>query len=129
MIKICVRTGAIFALIGILLGAFGAHILRNILDSNTLSIFDTAVKYQMYHSFALIITGLIAYHHPAKLLRFAGWFFTLGIILFSGSLYAICFSGIHQIGLITPFGGFFFLAGWICIIGAPLLKFNLPEEK
>jgi uncharacterized membrane protein YgdD (TMEM256/DUF423 family) len=112
MKKMMLPAGAILAFLGVAAGAFGAHILKNHLDSEMLAVFETAVRYQMYHAIALVLTGMLAVFRYHKRLTIIGWLFITGIILFSGSLYVLSLTGIKAFGIITPFGGIAFLAGW-----------------
>ena len=107
--------GAIFGFLGVALGAFGAHGLRGRLSPEMLAVFETAVRYQMYHTLALLITGLVMARIDGWLLHMAGWCFVAGILIFSGSLYALALSGVTVLGAITPIGGLAFLAGWACL--------------
>ena len=109
------------------LGAFAAHGLRDRLGEDLLSTFQTGVQYQMYHALALFCIGLLALNSPgAILVRVSGYLFFCGIILFSGSLYLLCLTGIRWIGAITPIGGVAFLAGWGTLIWF-LLNSELPN--
>jgi len=108
--------GAVFAFIGVAAGAFGAHTLRDILSSQYLHTFETAVRYQMYHAFGLFITAWSLHTYNDIYFRFAGWMFIAGILLFSGSLYILSLTGTGWLGAITPFGGVSFLAGWFLLI-------------
>ncbi len=108
--------GAVFAFIGVAAGAFGAHTLRDTLSSYYLNVFETGVRYQMYHAFGLIITAWALDKYNDVFFRFAGWAFTAGIILFSGSLYVLALANTGWLGAITPFGGVLFLAGWLLLI-------------
>ena len=115
--------GSIFAGLGVALGAFGAHGLQNLTqDEKILHGFQTAVQYQVYHAFALLITGIIFEKFSDRLIRWAGNCFITGIILFSGSLYLITFLKIQEsdavkiVGPITPIGGLFFIAGWLLLL-------------
>ena len=101
---------------GVALGAFGAHGLRGMVPMELLVTFETGVRYQMYHTFALIAAALLFGKAETKKLRWAAVFFVIGILLFSGSLYAMTFSGIRMFGAVTPFGGVSFLAGWISLL-------------
>ena len=112
--------GAVAALIAVAFGAFGAHGLRGRLSPDMLAVFETAVRYQMYHSFAILITALALARFDGWLIRTAGWLFTAGIVLFSGSLYALALTGVTGLGAITPIGGLAFLAGWACFIVAAI---------
>jgi len=105
--------GAVLGFLGVAFGAFGAHGLRSRLSADMLAVFETAVRYQMYHVFAiLIVAAAIGHLGNARMLVIAGWCFTAGILLFSGSLYALALTGTGALGAITPFGGLLFLAGW-----------------
>ena len=108
--------GAVAAFIGVGFGAFGAHGLRGRLSPEMLSVFETGVRYQMYHAFAILVTALALARFDGALVRAAGWCFTAGIVLFSGSLYAVALTDVRMLGAITPLGGLAFLAGWACLI-------------
>lgn len=108
--------GASFAFLAVVTGAFGAHILKNHLNAALQATFETAVKYQMYHSLALILVSLLTGSKKSKWLLRSGWFFVAGTIIFSGSLYALCFTGVKWMGAITPLGGLAFLSGWLCLV-------------
>ncbi len=107
-----ITLGATLAFLAVAFGAFGAHGLKNSLSAEHLSIFHTAVDYQMWHSIGLILIGLFAQQNNARLLVKAGWLMFAGIIVFSGSLYALSLTGIKVLGAITPIGGVFFLIAW-----------------
>jgi len=113
--------GVVAAFIGVGFGAFGAHGLRGRTSPEMLAVFETGVRYQMYHAFAILITALALSRLDAPLIRWAGWLFTAGIVIFSGSLYALVLTGTSSLGAITPFGGIAFLAGWACLAIAALL--------
>jgi uncharacterized membrane protein YgdD (TMEM256/DUF423 family) len=113
--------GAVAALIGVGFGAFGAHGLRGRLSPDMLAVFETGVRYQMYHAFAILVTAIALARFDGPIVRTAGWLFTAGIVLFSGSLYAMALSGTTSLGAITPFGGVAFLAGWVCLVLAAIL--------
>jgi uncharacterized membrane protein YgdD (TMEM256/DUF423 family) len=104
--------GAVFAGLAVAGGAFGAHMLKSILDPAMLGAFETGVRYQMYHALALCVLANI--DEPNQKLRVAavGWLFTIGILLFSGSLYLLTLSGIRWIGALTPLGGATLITGW-----------------
>lgn len=114
--------GAASAAIAVLLGAFGAHGLRARLASDLLAIFETGVRYQMYHALALVAVGLWAMRAPASLLGTAAILFAAGTFLFSGSLYALALTGTRALGAITPFGGVAFIAGWVCLLLAAVRR-------
>ena len=107
--------GAVAGFTGVTLGAFGAHALRGRLSPEMLVVFETGVRYQMYHALAILATGLIAARMGGWLIVAAGWLFTAGIVLFSGSLYLMAFTGVTLLGAITPIGGVAFLLGWACL--------------
>jgi uncharacterized membrane protein YgdD (TMEM256/DUF423 family) len=107
-------TGAFFGLLGVALGAFGAHALKDMLSaSGRLDTYELAVRYQFYHTFALLAVGLLQQHTVSKYLNIASLLFLGGTILFSGSLYLLCFTGSTAFAMITPFGGVLLIFGWV----------------
>lgn len=118
---------AVLGALAVVLGAFGAHKLKELVPPETVSTFQTGVTYQFYHVFALIATGILFAHVPGSQLVWAGRCFIIGVLLFSGSLYLLTMLkatgnvGLRGIGIITPIGGVFFIAGWICLL-AGILK-------
>ena len=114
--------GAISAFIAVAAGAFGAHGLKGRLTPEMLTVFETGVRYHMYHALALIAAGWAYSRWPTSLVAGSGWLFVIGTILFSGSLYVLSISGIRWLGAITPFGGLAFLAGWFCLAWSALQK-------
>ena len=107
--------GALMGFVGVGLGAFGAHGLRGRLSPEMLGIFETGVRYQMYHAVALLVLAAMMPRIEGRLVLIAGWSFTAGILIFSGSLYALALTGVTTLGAITPIGGVAFLAGWIAL--------------
>ena len=105
--------GAVFMVLGVILGAFGAHALKTRLSPDMMLIYKTAVEYQFYHALGLLLIGLIGFQIKSKWIKWSGLLICIGIILFSGSLYILSVSGIKWIGAITPIGGLSFVAGWI----------------
>ena len=105
--------GSLFAFVGVALGAFGAHTLKETLSLEHLNVFETAVRYQMYHAFALFLAGWAFQKYQHGLFPRAGWLFVAGIVLFSGSLYLLVLTGIRAFGVVTPVGGLSFLSGWL----------------
>ncbi|CAN5893301.1 hypothetical protein BH11MYX2_BH11MYX2_09840 [soil metagenome] len=103
-----VALGALNGAIAVAAGAFGAHGLREKLEPRMLEIFETAARYQMYHALAIVLCGVLATRGSTQ----AGWLFQIGIIVFSGSLYALSLSGVKVLGAITPIGGLALIAGW-----------------
>src|SRR5882672_11435861 len=101
-----IALGAVNAAIAVAAGAFAAHGLRERLEGRPFEVFETAARYHMYHAFAIILAGLLAARTP-------GWVFQAGIVLFSGSLYALALTDVKALGVITPFGGLAFLVGWV----------------
>lgn len=112
--------GAISAFIGVAAGAFGAHGLKDRLSAEMLVIFETAVRYQMYHAFALLAAAWANSRFPGSITAASGWLFIIGTILFSGSLYILSLTEMRWLGAITPLGGLAFLAGWLCLAWAAL---------
>lgn len=114
--------------LAVILGAFGAHKLKELVPMETVSTFQTGVTYQFYHVFALLAVGILYAHLPSPQLIWAGRFFLIGILLFSGSLYALTLLkatetvGLRGIGAITPLGGLFFIAGWVALLLGVLRK-------
>ena len=122
-------TGALFVALAVALGAFGAHSLQNVTtDEKILHSFQTAVQYQMYHALALLTVAIIYERFPGKWIKWAGNFFIIGIILFSGSLYLLTALKISEsnltktVGLITPIGGVFYIIGWLALLFGVLKK-------
>ena len=112
MAKIWLLSAALFGFLSVAIGAFGAHSLKNVLDEYGKSVYEKAVLYQMFHSMALLAVGVL--QHLFKGISFspAGFGFLVGIVLFSGSLYALAITGTKWLGAITPIGGLAFLFGW-----------------
>lgn len=104
--------GAAFGGTAVAAGAFGAHLLKPALDATMLGVFETAVRYQMYHALALCLVASIGGRDPGLRIGAVGWLFAAGIALFSGSLYVVSLSGTRWIGALTPLGGAAFMAGW-----------------
>lgn len=112
--------GAISAGLAVALGAFAAHALKVRLDPQALATFEVGARYQMYHALALVAVGVLAERRATRLLTVSGALFLVGMLLFSGSLYALALSGVTWLGAITPFGGVAFLSGWGCLAAAAL---------
>lgn len=112
------KTGSLLAALAIVFGAFAAHAIKSKVSADELSVFETGVRYQMYHSLALLFVGVLYKDFPSKYLLWAGKLFVAGIILFSTSLYLLTYfkaienSSMLWLGAITPFGGGCFIAGW-----------------
>ena len=114
-------TAALFGALSVMLGAFGAHGLKGRMNAETFEIFETAIKYQFYHVFALLAVGIISQYIPGSFLTWSGRCFIAGIVLFCGSLYLLTYykmtgaQHMNWIGAITPVGGLFFISGWILL--------------
>jgi uncharacterized membrane protein YgdD (TMEM256/DUF423 family) len=119
MNKTYLITAGVLGALSVILGAFGAHALKSRMAPEALDIFETAVKYQFYHVFALLAVAIISQFIPGSLLTWSGRCFIAGIILFSGSLYLLSYfkmngnTQMNWLGAITPFGGLCFIAGWL----------------
>ena len=116
MLKIGLLSGSIFASLSIILGAFGAHALKDQLSAYSLAIYEKAVLYQMFHSLGILLLTAIAKNMDVLDLSFSIWCFIVGIILFSGSLYILALTNIKWLGMITPIGGTLFIIGWFLVI-------------
>lgn len=109
--------------LAVLLGAFGAHALKPLLTSNNrLDTYELAVRYHFYHTFALLVVAILMEKYAVSVLRLSALFFLTGIILFSGSLYALCLFNISKIAIVTPIGGIFLIAGWTTLFISILRK-------
>ncbi|MDD1611811.1 MAG: DUF423 domain-containing protein [Methylococcaceae bacterium] len=108
--------GALSALVGVGMGAFGAHGLKNVISSEMLAVYQTGVSYQMWHALGLIGIALLRRHDPeSRLLKWAGWLMLIGVVLFSGSLYLLAIMDLKKLGMITPFGGVSFMIAWLLL--------------
>jgi uncharacterized membrane protein YgdD (TMEM256/DUF423 family) len=110
-----------FGFSGILLGAFGAHALKEKLPVEMLSIFETAVRYQMYHVVPLFFLSMNLKGTMSKSIAFSAWFFVIGVVIFSGSLYTLALSGVKAWGAVTPLGGLALMIGWL-FLGIGIIK-------
>lgn len=116
--KFALLAGVSFALFAVVLGAFGAHALKQVLDDYHLAVFETAVKYQMYHGLGLVIIGLLSAKSQSKYFEYSMYLMSLGIIFFSGSLYLLAIFDLKFLGIVTPVGGVFFIMAWLsCFLG------------
>lgn len=115
--KQIILLGACMMALGVVLGAFGAHGLKEKIPANLLAAYQAGVEYHFYHALGLILVGIMAFHFPqASGLRIGSWILFLGIVLFSGSLYVMALTGIRWLGAITPIGGTAFIVGWLWIV-------------
>lgn len=116
MPRFLITAGALSAALSVALGAFAAHALKSRMPPEALAVFQTGVQYQFYHSLGLILVGIVAQRYQASiLLSAAGLLMAVGILLFSGSLYALSTTGIRSLGIITPIGGIAFIGAWLLL--------------
>lgn len=120
--QIIIAIAAIFGLISVIAGAAGTHALRDALDAGALRTFETAARFQMYHALALLGVGILSTRWQTRALTVSTLLFTLGILLFSGSLYILALSGIGIFGAVAPVGGVCLMAGWASLIVASLRR-------
>ena len=124
MTKAFLLIGSVTGALSVMIGAFGAHALKDLLtQTNRLDTFETAVKYQFYHALALILLGLLMVKETNKFYTYSGYGFIAGIIIFSGSLYILSLTGTTKWGAVTPFGGLALIIGWI-IMAIGIAKSN-----
>ncbi len=116
--KLFLSLGAISGALAVLIGAFGAHGLKDKLCEKMLVVYKTGVEYHFYHTLALLAIGLLSLYYKSALLTASGWSMVAGIVIFSGSLYALSISGVRGLGAITPIGGLCFIIGWVLLAGA-----------
>ena len=134
MHKTFLSLGALFGGIAVALGAFGAHGLRKIVSPDVLSVFQTGVQYQMYHTLALLVIAIVYERLPNKWIKWSGYFFSFGILFFSGSLYLITALKAEVgsipawIGAITPVGGLLFILGWLSFLTGLFKKIDLKRQ-
>lgn len=125
-----IKTAAILGVLAVALGAFAAHALKERISDYAVNIFETGVRYQFYHVFALLVAGILYKEFPNRFIKWAGILFITGIILFSGSLYCLMYikgavmPGYKWIGAITPIGGLAFILGWLTLFFGCFAKFN-----
>lgn len=123
MQKTFLLIASISGALSVAIGAFGAHGMRAFLEANNrFDTFETAVRYQFYHTFLLLIIGLLMTQFQTKTMEWAGWLCFSGILIFSGSLYILCATGIKWLGAITPIGGLMFIASWLLLAVSVLKK-------
>lgn len=122
-----VAIGSLIGALGVILGAFGAHGLPDFLIGHGVTTeelprrmanFETAARYQMYHALAMVLVGLLARGNPEANWSLAGWSFLVGVLIFSGCLYALVLSGVKILGAIVPIGGVAFIVGWLALAWA-----------
>jgi uncharacterized membrane protein YgdD (TMEM256/DUF423 family) len=117
--KVFLILGGFNAALVVLLGAFGAHGLKARMTAEMLAVFQTGIHYHLFHALGLLAVGMVAAQiSDSAYLRWSGWLMLVGIILFSGSLYVLSVSGLHWLGMVTPFGGISFIVAWILFVVA-----------
>lgn len=119
--RVFLAIGGVAALLAVALGAFGAHALKNRIPAEMLAVWHTGVEYHFYHALGLLAVGIVAAQLPdSTLLKWSGWLMLAGILLFSGSLYALALTGQSWLGAVTPAGGLAFIAAWTVFVAAVL---------
>jgi len=118
MSKPILMTASILLALAVAIGAFGAHGLKAHLSTEMMQIYKTGVEYHFYHALGLLLIGILSISMPSGLLNWSAILLTIGIIMFSGSLYVLAITGIKWLGAITPLGGLSFIAGWILLFVA-----------
>lgn len=123
MNKFFLQAGSLLGAIGVMVGAFGAHALKPMLvASGRFETFETAVRYQFYHALAMVLVGILAKEFTAKTLNYSSYCFLIGTLIFSGSLYLICFTGINAFGAVAPIGGTLLVVAWLLLFWTVLKK-------
>jgi uncharacterized membrane protein YgdD (TMEM256/DUF423 family) len=120
--------GAALGFLAVAAGAFSAHALRERLSPAQMLAFETAARYQMYHALALLAVAWASSRWPCAVIRFSGWMFVVGTVLFSGSLYLLVLTGIRWFGAVTPLGGIAFIAGWLALAWGSFASPSDPTE-
>jgi len=115
MSKPILMTASILLALAVAIGAFGAHGLKAHLSTEMMQIYKTGVEYHFYHALGLLLIGILSISMPSGLLNWSAILLTIGIIMFSGSLYVLAITGIKWLGAITPLGGLSFIAGWVLL--------------
>ncbi|MEM6642499.1 MAG: DUF423 domain-containing protein [Bacteroidota bacterium] len=125
MHKFFLLAATVSGFIAVCLGAFGAHALKDrLLDGGHLETYQTAVAYQFYHTLVLLFIGWMALKYPSSWIHYSGYAMVFGLVVFSGSLYVLCFTGVKWLGAITPIGGTAFILGWAFLFMAILKSIN-----
>ena len=115
MFKIGLIIGSLYCFLTVILGAFGAHALKDKLSEYSMSIYDKAVFYQVFHAIGILVVSILGQLFNTQDFNISGWFFVIGIVLFSGSLFILSITGIKWLGAITPIGGVMFIVGWLLL--------------
>ena len=121
MNKLFLLSGSILGFLGVGIGAFGAHAFKPMLDaSGRVDTFETGVRYLFYHAIALVLVGILSKEFPVKTVTYSGYSFLFGVLVFSGSLFLICFTGIKVFGAVAPIGGTLMILGWALLFWSVL---------
>jgi uncharacterized membrane protein YgdD (TMEM256/DUF423 family) len=115
--------------LAVAMGAFGAHAVRARITPELMAVYERGAQYHLFHTLALLGVALLAARGASSLLKLSGWMFVAGIVIFSGSLYALALSGQRWLGMITPFGGVSFLLGWLLLAFGALQQDRSPASK
>jgi len=114
--RLFLAAAAISGALAVLIGAFGAHLLKPLISPEMLEVYKTGVQYHFYHTLALLAVGILYLQQPSKTLKWSGYLFMAGIVIFSGFLYLLAITGTKSLGMIVPVGGVTLVAGWICLL-------------
>jgi uncharacterized membrane protein YgdD (TMEM256/DUF423 family) len=128
MVRFWLITAAVLGLLEIILAAFGAHQLKDVLDEYGHTIYNKALLYQMFHALALLIVGILQHLFRERSFSVAGWGFLIGVLLYSGGLYILALTGIRAFAIVVPFGGVSFMIGWAGL-AYTALKLRLDQDK
>ena len=118
MSRIILLTATVFLTLAVMIGAFGAHVLKPKITDDLMQVYRTGVEYHFYHALGLLLIGLLAFQFPSPMIGWSAFFLSAGIVLFSGSLYLLALTGTKWLGAVTPLGGVSFIAGWILLFVA-----------
>ena len=114
--RLFLSAAALSGALAVLLGAFGAHLLKQMITPEMLEVYKTGVQYHFYHTLALLAVGILYRQHPSRILKWSGYLFIAGIAVFSGLLYLLAITGAKALGMIVPIGGITLVAAWICLL-------------
>jgi len=121
--RIFLAAGALLAALGVAMGAFGAHALKASLSAERMAVYQTAVQYHLWHALGLLLIGVLAHQGPpSPLINTSGWLMLAGVVVFSGSLYALTLTGVRWLGMVTPIGGVALIAAWVTLAVAILRR-------
>ena len=114
--RLFISVASISGALAVLLGAFGAHLLKQMITPEMLEVYKTGVQYHFYHTLALLAVGILYSLHPSRILKWSGYLFMTGMAIFSGFLYLLAITGTKALGMIVPIGGITLVAGWVCLM-------------